>query len=198
MLDSAILSAIIFGLVVIAMVYEINRRRKHPPKVMTPQDYLWRLIEITGKSEYDIFVIAGEEKGWPEYQVKKHFKRYLADQTLPIYVKQFLEEGQAHIRTYKSERGDPLNKRVLVFFAFFALLAIGGSLFISYYIMPRYFQYDYFGGMTVTEKARPYVNRAISYAQNQEMEKACLELKKACEIGYCEYYDLGQKEGICP
>ncbi len=133
------IAVIITGLVIIAMVYEINRRRKQPPKVLTPQDYIWRLMEITGKSEYDIFVIAGEEKGWPEYQVKKHFKRYLADQTLPIYVQQFLEEGQAHIRNYKPERGDPLNKRVMVFFAIFALLAIGSSLFISFWIMPRYF-----------------------------------------------------------
>ena len=156
------------------------------------------MIEITDKSEYDIFVIAGQEKGWPEYQVEKHFKRYLADQTLPIYVKQFLEEGQDHIRTYRPERGDPLNKKVLAFFAIFALLAIGGSLFISFYVMPRYYTYDSFDGMTVTEKARPYVNRAMSYFQNQEFEKACLEVKKACEAGYCEYYNATKKEGLCP
>jgi len=137
MLNPANLAIIILVLVVIAIVYELNRLRQRRPKVMTPQDYMWRLIEITGKSEYDIFVIAGKEKGWPEYQIEKHFKQYLADQTLPIYVKQFLEEGQDHIRNYRTERGDILNKRVLVFFAVFALLAIGGSLFISFYIMPR-------------------------------------------------------------
>ncbi len=198
MLNPAFFSIIIFILVVIAIVYERNLRRKHSPKIMTPQDYLWRLIEITGKSEYDIFVIAGQEKGWPKYQIEKHFKRYLADQTLPIYVKQFLEEGQDNIRTYRSERGDLLNKRVLIFFVVFAFLVLGGSLFIGYYVMPRSFKYDYFGGMSVTEKARPYVDRAISYAQKQEYEKACLELKKACEAGYCEYYNEGKKEGLCP
>ena len=194
----AIISVIIFLLFIVAIVYEFNQRKKHPPKITTHLDYLWRLKEITDKSEYEIFVIAGKEKGWPEYQVKKHFKRYLADQTLPVYVKQFLEEGQDHIRTYRSERVNLLDKRVLVFFAIFALVAIGGSLFISLYIMPRYYQYDYFDGMTVTEKVRPYVNRAISHAQNQEFEKACLELKKACEIGYCEYLELGREEGLCP
>jgi len=137
MLNPAIISVVILVLVVMAMVYELNRRWKRPPKVMTPQDYLWRLKEITGKSEYELFVIAGQEKGWPESQVEKHFKRYLDDQTLPIYVKQFLEEGQDHIRTYRSERGNPFNKNVLVFFAIFAFVAIGGSLFIVFYIMPR-------------------------------------------------------------
>ena len=198
MLNPGIISVIIFILVVIAIAYELNRRRMQAPRKMTLQHYLWRLVEITGKSEYDIFVIAGQEKGWPEYQVEKHFKRYLADQTLPIYVKQFLEEGQDHIRTYQSKRGDPFNKKVLIFFALFALLAIGGSLFISLYMVPRFFQYDYYDGIAVTEKARPYVNRALAYIQKQEFEKACLELKKACDAGYCEYYNKQKADGFCP
>jgi hypothetical protein len=64
---------------------------------VTPYDDLWRLKQITGKSEFELFYIAAEEKGWPDYQVEKHFRRFLNDQTLPVYVKEFLEDGKQHI-----------------------------------------------------------------------------------------------------
>ena len=69
---------------------------------ISPEQYLWELRKITGKGEYELFHIAAKEKGWPENQVENHFRRFLEDQTLPIYMKQFLEEGQAYIDEYRS------------------------------------------------------------------------------------------------
>ena len=97
---------------------------------LTPQEYLWKLKCITGKSEYEIFHIAAEEKGWPGYQVERQFKIYLEDQTLPVYVKEFLEDGKEYIDAYRPERGKFLNKRLLIFYSLFSLLVIGGSLVI--------------------------------------------------------------------
>jgi hypothetical protein len=52
-----------------------SRRNLIKNKALTPQEYLWKLKQITGKSEYEIFHIAAEEKGWPDYQVERHFKK---------------------------------------------------------------------------------------------------------------------------
>jgi len=105
---------------------------------------LWKLKQITDKSEYEIFHIAAEEKGWPEYQVERHFKRYLNDQTLPVYLKEFLEDGKEHLCAYRGSGGDFFDKKLLIFYSLFALLVIGGSLILSLYIIPRYLQYDNF------------------------------------------------------
>jgi hypothetical protein len=119
-----------------------SKRTLFKIKLVTPFDFLWRLKEITGKSEYEIFHIAAAEKGWPEYQVEKHFKKFLSDQTLPVYVKEFLEDGKEHISAYQSAGEDLFNKRLLVFYALLTILILGGSLFLSIYIIPKYLQYD--------------------------------------------------------
>ncbi len=66
-----------------------------------------------------------------------HFRRYLEDQTLPLYVKQFLEDGKTYINTYRYRGGDFFNKKAIIFFSFFALLIIGGSFFICLWVFPR-------------------------------------------------------------
>ena len=137
MLEPAIPFAMFF-LVIMLMVYlwasQGNLIKNRP---LTPQEYLWKLKQITGKSEYEIFIIAAEEKGWPEYQVERHFKRYLADQTLPVYVKEFLADGKEYIDEYRPKRGKLFDKKILLFFSFFTLLVIGGSFVTCLWIFPK-------------------------------------------------------------
>ena len=105
MREPAILSVISFLLVMLMVYLWASKRNLIKNKTLTPLEYLWKFKCITGKSEYEIFHIAAEDKGWPKYQVERHFKRYLEDQTLPDYVKEFLEDGRQHIDTYRSKRG---------------------------------------------------------------------------------------------
>ena len=137
-----ILSLTIFLFVMLMIYLFLSKRNLIKNKTLTPHEYLWKLKQIIDKSEYDIFHIAAEEKGWPAYQVERHFKRYLEDQTLPVYVKEFLEDGREYIDAYRSKRGDFLNKKALIFYSLFVLVVIGGTLFLSLYIIPRYFPYN--------------------------------------------------------
>ena len=91
-----IILAILFGAWMVYLWWSIRKSDEYKPS--TELQYLWRLKDITGKSEYEIFQIAAKEKGWPENQVEHHFGQYLQDQTLPIYVKEFLADGEKHIK----------------------------------------------------------------------------------------------------
>jgi tetratricopeptide (TPR) repeat protein len=45
--------------------------------------------------------------------------------------------------------------------------------------------------------ARAYVHRGLAYIITGD-GYGCLDVKKACELGHCEGYDLVKKKGICP
>ena len=132
--NSLPIAFIIITMVVIYISY--STRNIMNQKTETPQDYLWKLKQITDKSEYDLFHIAAEEKGWPKYMVERDFRRYLADQTLPVYVKQFLEDGKKSIDEYRCRRGWFFDKRLLAFYSLFTLVIIGGSFILSLYVLP--------------------------------------------------------------
>ena len=195
MLEPTILSLISFLLVMLIVYLWTSKRNLIKNRALTPKEYLWKLKCITGKSEYEIFHIAAEEKGWPEYQVERHFKRYLEDQTLPDYVKEFLEDGKEHINAYRPKGGNFFDKRLLIFYSLFALLGIGGSFLFCLYIFPRIFPYP--DGKSISKLAKPYIFRAISLADRRLYEQACIELERACDLGYCEDYDLKKREGVC-
>ena len=133
--------SIAFFLLIILTVYYVANKRSLFQKEISLYDYLWRLKQITGKSEYEIFLIAAEEKGWPAYQVDRHFKKFLSDQSLPVYVKEFLEDGKEYIRTYRGKSGDFFNKKLLIFYTLFALVILGGSLILALCIIPRHLDY---------------------------------------------------------
>ena len=197
MFGSALFPIISFLLVMLAVYLWASQRNLIKNKVLTPNEYLWKLKQISDKSEYELFQIAAEEKGWPEYQVERHFKRYLENQTLPNYVTEFLEDGKEYIDAYRPKRAEFLNKRTLIFYSLFAFLIIGGSFFFCLYIFPRIYPYSFPGGKTVPRIARLHIYKAISFAQNRNYEKACLELKHSCDLGHCEYYELKKREGVC-
>ena len=137
MLGPVLFLLISFLLVMLVIYLGVSQRNLIKIRALTPQEYLWRLKQITGKSEYEIFHIAAEEKGWPRYQVERQFRRYLDDQTLPVYVIEFLEDGKEHINAYRNRGGDFLDKKLLIFFSLFALLIIGGSLVICLWVFPK-------------------------------------------------------------
>ena len=198
MLEPAIFSVIFFLLAMLMVYLWVSRRSTIKNKALTPQEYLWKLKCITGKSEYEIFLVAAEEKGWPGYQVEKHFKRYLEDQTLPVYVKEFLEDGKEHINLYRSKGGKFFDKKLLIFYSLFALLIIGGSFVFCLYIYPRIYQYGYPGSKAIPKLAKPYIYKAILFADKRQYENACFELQRACDLGYCEYYNMKKRAGVCP
>ena len=195
MFELTLFLIISFLLVMLVVYLWASQRNLVKNKALTPKEFLWRLKQISGKSEYELFHIAAEEKGWPEYQVERHFKRYLENQTLPSYVKEFLDDGKEYINAYRPGRGGFLNKRVLIFYSLFALLFIGGSFVFCLYIYPRIYQYP--GGKAIPKFARVHIFKAISFAHNRQYEKACIELKQACDSGYCEEYNLRKRQGYC-
>ena len=195
MREPANLSVISFLLVMLIVYLWASRRNLIRNRALTPKEYLWKFKSITDKSEYEIFHIAAEDKGWPKYQVERHFKRYLEDQTLPDYVKEFLEDGKEHINAYRSKGGDFFDKKLLIFYSLFGLLMIGGSFLFCLYIFPRIFPYP--DGKSIPKLAKPYIFRAISLADRRLYEQACIELERACDLGYCEDYDLKKREGVC-
>jgi hypothetical protein len=197
MLEPTILSAISFLLVILMVYLWASRSNMIKNRPLTPQEYFWKLKQIIGKSEYEIFIIAAEEKGWPEYQVERHFKRYLADQTLPVYVREFLDDGKEYINAYRPKRGNFFDKKTVIFYSFFTLLVIGGSFLFCLYIYPKIYQYGSPGGKTIPKFARPHIYKAILFADNRHYEKSCFELERACELGYCEVYDLKKRQGVC-
>ena len=197
MLEPTILSVISFLLVMLVVYLWAGQRNVAKIRPLTHQEYLWRLKQITGKSEYDIFHIAAEERGWTDDWVEMHFKRYLEDQTLPIYVQQFIEDGKAYIEAYRPMRGNFLDKRVVFFFSIFSILVIGGSFIFCLYIYPRIYQFNSPHHRAMPRWARVYIYKAISLADRRLYEQACIELERACDLGYCEDYDLKKREGVC-
>jgi len=197
MLEPALFLLISFLLVMLVVYLWASNRNLIKNRALTPQDYLWKLKQISDKSEYELFHIAAEEKGWPRYQVERHFKRYLEDQTLPDYVKKFLEDGKEHINAYRSKGGDFFDKKLLIFYSLFGLLLIGGSFIFCLYIYPRIYQYGYPNGKAIPKLARPHLYQAIRFAGNRQFEKACFELKRACDLGYCDYFNMKKREGVC-
>ena len=204
MLEPAILSLIYFLLIMLMVYIWASRRSLIKNRELTPVEYLWKLKCITGKSEYEIFNIAAEEKGWPNYQVEKHFKRYLADQTLPVYVKEFLDDGKEHIDAFQPRKGNFLSKKSLSFYSLFALFVIGGSFIFCLYIYPRIFWFDELPNVAIANYiksnprlARPFIKRALLYGEKGQIEKACSDLKLACDLGYCENYNMKKSRGVC-
>jgi len=85
----------------------------------------------------------------------------------------------------------------MIFFFFFTLLVIGGSFVFCLYIYPKIILFDDFPKRAIANiiEANPryalsFINQAISYGEKGQIEKACTDLKLACDLGYCEYNNL--------
>ncbi len=204
MLEPTIISVISFLIVMLVVYLWASQRNLAKTRPSTHQEYLWRLKQITGKSEYEIFQIAAKEKGWTDDWVETHFRRYLEDQTLPIYVQQFIEDGKAHIEAYRPMLGNFFDKRVVLFFSLFSTFVIGGSIIFCLYIYPRIILFDDFPRRAVSEiieasprYAQSFINQALALGLQGQTDKACADLKLACDLGYCKDYDFKIEKGVC-
>ena len=197
MLEPTILAAISFLVVMLVVYVWASQHNLAKARPSTPLEYLWRLKQITGKSEYDIFLIAAKEKGWSDAWVDRHFRRYIEDQTLPIYVQEFIEDGKAYIEAYRPLPANYFDKKVLLFFSLFSILIIGGSFIFCLYIFPRIFPYSEYDMTAISRIAKSHIYKAVLLADNKEHEKACMELRQACELGVCSYYHTKKEDGFC-
>lgn len=102
-------------------------------------DYLRKITRVTGHSAYDTFYKSAE--GWPvsKERIERDFRIYLASQSVPYYVKDFIRKSQKHIDELYTGKGNNLeNKRLIVFFTFLTLLFWGGAVFLSLYVIPLF------------------------------------------------------------
>ena len=197
-----VILAILVGIWI--MYLRFIKSRWEAKNITSPEQYLWELRKITGKGEYELFHIAAEEKGWPPDQVDKHFRRFLEDQILPIYMKQFLDEGQAYIDEYRSGSGFIFDKKLILAHAAMGTVLIGGSLIIALYIFPILFQWNYMSDFAIRNAirvnprlAQHFIERAMSFGEEGQIERACHDLGLACDVGYCEEYNTQIKIGVC-
>ena len=45
--------------------------------------------------------------------------------------------------------------------------------------------------------ANAYYNRGVSYMKLNQVQKGCSDLKKSCQLGLCDGYDLAQRKNMC-
>jgi len=89
--------------VVIYLVYRNAKKMQQAidnanKPIVSYAGYLNKLCLMTNKSTYDIFYIAAEPHKIPKWMVEKDFsnwiKKFGADDKMPNYVKEFLDEGK--------------------------------------------------------------------------------------------------------
>jgi hypothetical protein len=77
----------------------LQRRHRHSvgTRVVSTEDYLYKIARITGASEYEIFQKSAAK--WPvsESMVERHFKDYLRHQMTPCYVNDFIRKHRHQI-----------------------------------------------------------------------------------------------------
>ena len=114
-----------------------NREKDHDDQIAV-EDYIQKITRITGASVYDLFQKSAEDWHVSADRIDQDFNRYLSSTSIPYYVKDFVRKSQKHIdELYSGQIGHVLDKRLLLFYLFLALLFWGGALFLSLYVFPR-------------------------------------------------------------
>jgi hypothetical protein len=89
------------------IVIEVNEKRAHP---LSDGEHLGSIAADRKSSEYDIFFSAAENWHVPASRVEADFRRYLADGTLPHYLRDFLRRNRpvdgVHPRNRLNPGGD--------------------------------------------------------------------------------------------
>ena len=100
-------------------------------------DYLRKITLVTGFSVYDTFCKSAE--GWriSTERIDHDFRIYLASQSVPFYVKDFIRRSRHHIDELYLGQGSHLtDKKLLLFYSFLTVLFWGGSVFICLFVLP--------------------------------------------------------------
>jgi hypothetical protein len=102
------------------------------------EDYLYKISRLTGHNEYDLFCKSAEDWTVSAYRIDQDFKRYIIDQSLPYYVKDFVRKNHEDIdeSLIKKEEVKPTSwwdwaKALLVFPGSFLFLVFIAALFGS-------------------------------------------------------------------
>jgi len=61
------------------------------------QDSLYEISLATGRTEYDLFCISAEEWSIPSERIDQDYKRYMIEQVMPHYAKDFARKNQTHL-----------------------------------------------------------------------------------------------------
>ena len=61
------------------------------------ENSLYNISLATGRSEYDLFYKSAEAWSLSGDRIEKDFKRYMAEQIMPYYAKDFVRKNRAHI-----------------------------------------------------------------------------------------------------
>ena len=94
---------------------------------------LYKISLETGQIEYDLFRKSAEDWAVSDDRIEQDFRRYMADQVLPYYVKDFVRKNFEHVDEFliKNEENKPSSWWDLVK----ALLVFPGSIFIPIFIL---------------------------------------------------------------
>ena len=93
-----IIAACVF--VLTALLYQkISRmdKKSEPEKAISMEDYLFKIAQVTGHSEYDVFCKSAE--AWPvsREKIEEDFTRYLQQESVPHYVNDFVRRNKKNI-----------------------------------------------------------------------------------------------------
>jgi len=69
----------------------------HRAELIAPERSLYNITLATGRTEYDLFCQSAEEWSVPVSRIDQDFTRYMTDQIMPYYVKDFVRRNQANI-----------------------------------------------------------------------------------------------------
>ena len=61
------------------------------------ENTLYNLSVDTGRNEYDLFIKSAEKWSVSGKKIERDFKRYMADQVMPHYAKDFVRKNQTHM-----------------------------------------------------------------------------------------------------
>lgn len=82
------------------LLFQILQGRQRPTadtRVVSAEDYLYKIARITGAREYEIFRKSAADWPVPESMVKEHFKEYLQHQATPYYVNDFVRKHKQQV-----------------------------------------------------------------------------------------------------
>ena len=100
-------------------------------------EYLQKITQATGISAYDTFRKSAETWRVSADRIDRDFTIYLASQTVPFYVKDFIRKNQKPIDELFRIKGTSFtDKRLVVFYSVLTLLFWGGAVFLSLYVFP--------------------------------------------------------------
>ena len=119
--------------------YHLRRIRESNQSGQIPvDDYLQKITQATGISAYDTFCKSAETWRVSAARIDRDFKIYLASQTVPFYVKDFIRKNQKPIDDLFRLKGISItDKRLVVFHSVLALLFWGGAVLLCVYVFPH-------------------------------------------------------------